>query len=548
METTGFDLEDRQTAVSRREFIKTAMATATLGLFSFDAFAKTADKQPNILLAIADDWSWPHASVAGCKFVHTPNFDKVAREGALFRHAYVAAPTCTASRGALLTGQWMWRLEEGANLEGMLKPKFEVYPDLLERDGYKVGYTGKGWGPGDYIASGRTRNPAGTEYNHFHTKPPTTGISSRDYAANFEEFLRQRTKGRPFCFWYGGHEPHRPYEYGSGLRAGKNINDVQVPSCLPDSAEVRADLLDYALAIEYFDMHLGRMIQKLDEIGEFANTLIVVTGDNGLPFPRCKSNLYDTGTATPLAICWGDKVRTGRVVEDFISLCDLAPTFLDVAGLIPHAQMTGRSILPVLMSDKSGNIDPKRNHILTGIERHDPAQPAPSEAGYPIRAIRTHEFLYIRNFKPEFYPAGIEGRCGRDTLHRPGKAPPRLIPDSSWQPDSFWPFSNIDPGPTKQYMMDHRDDPEVKPLFALAVAKRPAEELYVLARDPGQLKNVADDPAYAKVKNKLSKRLLTELRETGDPRLLGGGDKFDEYSSELWKTPVWQAPWMTESG
>jgi uncharacterized sulfatase len=507
---------------TRRIFLRTTLAGAALGLSRLSTPAGARDKPPNILLAIADDWSWPLSSSAGCKFVRTPNFDRIAREGVLFPHAYVASPSCTPSRGSLLTGQWFWRLEEGANLFGDLRPKFEVYPDLLEQAGYQVGVTGKGWGPGDWKQSGRTRNPAGPEYNQRQTSPTTGAISRIDYAGNFEEFLQRRDPAKPFCFWYGGNEPHRPYEYKSGVRAGKRLEDVEVPACFPDSEEVRTDLLDYALEVEYFDSHLGQMIRKLEEIGELDHTVIVVTGDNGLPFPRCKGNLYDLGTNVPLAIRWGDWIKGGRVVEDFVSLCDLAPTFLEAADLEPTDQMTGRSVLALLTSGKSGWIDPERGHILTGRERHTEAQPAPSQAGYPMRAIRTRDFLYVRNFKPERYPAGLEGRAGSGGPIAAGVDARIKL--------AFWPFKDIDvPSPTKQYMMDHRDDPEVKPLFKLAFERRPAEELYDLRKDPNQLKNVAADPAYGKVKSALASKLLAELRATADPRVLGGGDKFDAY-------------------
>ncbi len=511
----------KRSGTRRRDFLKSALASAVLGLPQPSRSAPTISERPNILLAIADDWSWPHSTTAGCKFVRTPSFDRVAKEGVLFPHAFVASPSCTPSRGSLLTGQWFWRLESGANLFGNLRPEFDVYPDLLEKAGYYVGYTGKGWGPGDWEESGRARNPAGPAYNQKRTSPPTNEISRNDYAGNFEEFLKGRAPGKPFCFWYGATEPHRDYEYGSGLRAGKKLEDVSVPACFPDSEEVRTDLLDYALEVEYFDTHLGRIIRKLEETGDLENTLIVVTGDNGLPFPRCKSNLYDLGTNVPLAIRWGDQVKGGRVLEDFVSLCDIAPTILEAAGLTPGEEMTGRSILGSLLSARSGQVDPKRDHVLTGKERHTEAQPAPSRGGYPMRAIRTPDFLYIRNFKPERYPAGLEGRAGSDSDVAIDVKVHRKLP--------FWPFMDIDRSPTKQYMMDHRDDSDVRPLFELAFRRRPAEELYDLRKDPDQLHNVAANPDYEDVKTKLSAQLMDELRATGDPRVLGGGDKFDEY-------------------
>lgn len=462
-----------------------------------------ASRRPNILFAIADDWSWPFASLTGDRSVRTPAFDRVAREGVLFRQAYSVAPTCTASRGAILTGQWFARLEEGANLWSTLPAKFDVYPDLLEKSGYFAGCAGKGWGPGNWKIAGRTRNPAGTEFQRRANHPPATGMSRNDYAGNFADFLAQRPKDKPFCFWYGGIEPHRPYEKGSGLRAGKKPADVRVPASLPDAPEVRSDLLDYALEIDWFDTHLGRMIEMLEKSGELDNTLIAVTGDNGLPFPRCKTNLYDSGTHQPLAVRWGTAVKGGRAVDDFISLSDLAPTFLEAAGVKPAPAMTARSFLNVLTSSKSGLVDPRRDRVFVGRERHTIAQPE-GTGGYPMRAIRTRDYLYIRNYKPERFPAGVD--TGDATTYR-----------------------DIDAGPTKEFMIEHRSDARVSNLFELGFGKRPAEEIYDLRSDPGELRNRAADPALADAKKKLAGALDRQLKAWRDPRALGKGDVFDSY-------------------
>lgn len=446
--------------------------------------------RPNILFCLADDWSWPHAGVGGDKIVKTPTFDRVAREGVLFRNVFVTAPSCTPSRGSIVTGQWHWRLENGANLWSTLPARFEVYPDLLEKAGYHVGFTRKGWSPGQYQPGGRTRNPAGPQFKDFKT------------------FLQARPQGSLFCFWFGSTDPHRTYERDSGVKSGMKPEDVEVPPYLPDNEIVRKDLCDYYFEVQRFDREVGELLSLLEERGELDRTLIVMTGDNGLPFPRCKSNLYDSGTNVPLAVRWPGRIAGGRTVEDFVSLQDLAPTFLETAGLTPPAAMTGRSLLGMLASGKSGRIDPTRDHILTGKERH--AWVRRSGLGYPCRAIRTHEFLYIRNFKPDRWPAGDPTMSGEP-----------------FDPNRV--YGDIDDSPSKTYMMEHRDEPQVKPLFELAFEKRPAEELYELSKDPHQLHNVAADPAYAEAKKRLESSLLAELKATGDPRILGGGDAFDSY-------------------
>ena len=486
---------------TRRNFLKKAGPGASA--LALPRFAGAARKGPNILFALADDWSWPFAGIAGDRSVTSTAFDRVAREGVMFRHAHAVAPTCSASRASILTGQWFARLGPGADLWGTLPAKFAVYPDLLERAGYHVGFTGKGWGPGNWKAGGRERNPAGPAYQTRTAKPPATGMHRCDYAANFNDFLKQRGQRQPFCFWYGGFEPHRPYEKGSGLRAGKKLADARVPPCLPDVPEVRGDLLDYALEIDWFNTHLERMMGTLERVGELENTLIVVSGDNGLPFPRCKANLYRWGTNVPLAVRWGETIKGGRVVDDYISLSDLAPMFLEAAGLKPAAGMTARSFLDVLTSGDSGWIDPKRNRVFTGRERHTPAQPN-SPGGYPMRAIRTRDYLYIRNYKPDRFPAGSAAGALR-------------------------PYRDIDNSPTKTFMIEHHDDPRVANLFELGFGKRPAEELYTLRDDPGQLKNLAADAHFDAIREKLSAELTAELKRLKDPRALGGGDAFDHY-------------------
>jgi arylsulfatase A-like enzyme len=193
-------------------------------------------------------------------------------------------------------------------------------------------------------------------------------------------------------------------------------------------------------------------------------------------------------------------------VTDFVSLSDLAPTFLAAAGRAVPPAMTGRSLLPLLAAEGSGRIDPARDHVLVGRERHTPAQEAPSSGGYPMRAIRTDTHLYIRNFEPDRWPSGC--------------------PTGSTK---GWGYADCDDSPTKRYLVERQDDPSVKPFFALAFAKRPVEELYDLAKDPGQLVNVAADPAQAEAKAALAKRLDAGLAATGDPRQAGRGAELEAH-------------------
>jgi uncharacterized sulfatase len=489
------------TIMDRRRFLKTAgAAAAAMSMDGCSALKRTSEtpRRPNILFAIADDMSWLHAGAYGDRVVSTPAFDRVAAEGVLFTHAFCAAPSCTPSRGAILTGQEIWRLEEGGILNSTLPAKFGVYPDMLEEAGYFVGYIHKGWAPGNYKAGGWDHNPAGSrKYSKRRVVPPYNGIKKTDYAANFEDFLNDRPPNTPFCFWYGCKEPHRTYERGSGLRAGKRPEDVQVPGFLPDVSEIRSDILDYYVEVEWYDRHLGLMLDKLEQIGELDNTLVVVTSDNGMPFPRAKANLYDAGTRMPLAVRWGSRIKGGRAVDDMASLTDLAPTFLEAAGLEVPPDMTGRSLLAVLFSEKSGLVDPARDEVFTAFERHTLCRAG--GVGYPCRAVRTHRWLYIRNYRPDRWPAG----------------------DPDFDSGPLGIYGDADGGPTRTYMIENRDDPRVATLFGLAFGRRPDEELYDVREDPWQINNLAGDTRYADVKRSMNRRLARYLRKTKDPRLQG---------------------------
>lgn len=473
--------------------------------------------RPNILFAIADDAS--HMSAYGHDFLSTPNFDRVAAEGVLFTHVYTTNPKCAPSRASILTGRHTWQLEEASCHFGVFPCKFAVYPDLLDAAGYHVGHTGKGWGPGDYEAGGFAHNPAGRAYHGAKLDPPTKGISAKDYAGNFGRFLDARPDGAPFCFWYGAHEPHRHYEEGSGVRAGRRTEDVTPPAYLPDDEIVRSDLLDYALEVEWFDEHLGRMLAKLEEIGELEDTLVVVTSDNGMPFPRVKGQMYEHDFNMPFAARWGGGVAGGRVVTDFVSFRDIAPTFLEAAGLAPHESMTGSSFLNVLTSGDDGRVDASREHVLMGRERHDLGREG--DLGYPVRVLRTDEWLYVRNYEPDRWPAG--------------------------NPETG--YTNMDSSPTRSLII-HQHEAGEDTYWALAMGKRPAEELYRVEEDPECMRNLAADPEHADVKGRLRDRMEADLVEQGDPRMLGDAGVFDTYeyvgdSGHSWKNYVagtWKRP------
>lgn len=456
--------------------------------------------RPNILFLMADDWSSPHARALGDPVVKTPTFDRVAREGVLFQNAFASSPSCTPSRLAVATGQWHWRLQDGANLGGSLSEGVPVYPELLQAAGYQIGFARKG------------AEPSGHKFTHRDPFGPRF--------KTFDEFIARRKAGEPFCFWYGAGEPHRPYRFGEGEQAGLSPAKVKLPDCLPDNETTRRDFADYLHRIERYDADCARILSLLEKSGELENTIVVMSGDNGMPFPRCKATLYDTGTHVPLAIRWGRTIKRGRTVTDFVSLTDLAPTFLEAAGLTPPEQMTGHSLLALLHSNRSGQVEASRTYVLTGMERHVFAQPA--------RAIRTAEFLYIRNFDLKNWP--------RIETSEPY---PRIDYDKGeWLAAARAFPLNIEPSPTLEYLLDHRDARAITPFFTRATGPRPQEELYDLKTDPSQLHNVASERKYARKLADLRERLTAGLRASGDPRMATTKTRFETRKLAGWTVHI----------
>ena len=468
---------------------------------------KVAARRPNILFAIADDWAYGYAGAYGSKFVKTPAFDRVAREGVLFTRAFTPNAKCAPSRAIILTGRNSWQLEEAANHIPYFPAKFKTWAEALRDHGYFTGLTAKGWAPG--VAndlSGKARQMAGKPFNARKLQAPTSGIENNDYAANFEDFLDAAPKDQAWSFWYGALEPHRAYEYGSGVKkGGKRLSDIdRVPGFWPDNETVRNDMLDYAFEIEHFDAHLGRMLASLERRGLLENTVVIVTSDHGMPFPRAKGQAYDASNHVPLAVMWKGGIKVaGRTVDDYVSFADFAPTIIELAGLTWRQTgmhpTVGRSLTDVLQATQSGRVNPARDHVLVGKERHDVGRP--NDVGYPIRGIHKNDWLYIRNFEIDRWPAG--------------------------NPETG--YLNCDGGATKTAVLQARRDGGETKHWQLAFGKRPAEELYDVAKDPDCLNNLANDVRYRQQKSKLKAQMERELKAQNDPRMFGKGSIFDQY-------------------
>lgn len=502
------------------------------------ASSALADKRPNILVAISDDQSFPHTSAYGYQAISTPAFDRVAKMGVLFNNAFTPAPGCSPMRAAFLTGRNIWQIENAGTHASSFPKKYEVYQDCLEAAGYFIGCTGKAWGPGNWKISGWEHNPAGPSWGKRKVKSPQ-GIGSTDYAANFADFLKDRPKEKPFSFWFGANEPHRVFGKGIGIENGLDPSKVVVPKFLPDTPEIRSDILDYCFEIQWFDQHLGRMLDQLEEAGELENTLVVVTSDNGMAFPRAKANCYEYGIHMPLAVAWPAGAKANRVVGDPVNLIDVTATIYDAAGVDPPTEhpIAGRSIRNILESSEQGTIDKSRDAVFAGRERHSSSRF--NSLSYPQRCIRTRDYLYIRNFRSERWPAGPAQKFDKVKYGTDGS-----IVSSSLGP-LHGGYHDIDACPSLSFLIANRDDEKIGHFLGLSVDLRPAEELFDIRKDPACLHNLAADPKFAKVRLDLNARLFDYLKETNDSRVTSpdGGDiweSYPRYSGLRWfPTPDW---------
>lgn len=503
-----------------------------------------ASKRPNIVFAFADDWGRLAGAYASLEqtpglnsVVKTPNIDRIAERGVLFRNAFVNSPSCTPCRSSLLSGQHFWRTGRGAILQGAVwDPSIPSFPLLLKESGYHIGKTFKVWSPGvpvdaPFGEQAHNYQVAGGRINQFSQNVTRMVNDGQDLQAaketlyqevrgNFRQMLGDVSAEQPFFYWFGPTNVHRNWVKGSGKKLW-NIDPAvlqgKLPPFLPDVPEVREDMADYLGEIAAFDAAIGVLLEELTVAGKADSTLWVISGDHGPPgFPFGKCNLYDFGCAVSLVVA-GPGVPGGRVVDDFTTLHDLAPTFLEIAGVPIPDVMTARSLWPTLSSDQPGQVDETRTTAFMGRERHVEMARA-GNLPYPQRAIRTAQYSYIINFEPDRFPLG-------DPYHL----------DSDQEPDfaeltrsTVVSLPDEDAGPTKAWLVTHRKDPQWQPYFDRAYGKRPSEELYDIQRDPHQMQNLANDAAFADIRSSLREQLLTELTTTLDPRVTGDGRYFEE--------------------
>lgn len=433
------------------------LISLTIGISS-TKIARCADR-PNFVFIIADDISWDDFGCYGNSHVKTPNIDKLAAEGLRFNNAFLTVSSCSPSRCSIISGKYP-HSNGAAELHTEL-PESEVpFPLLLRNSGYYIAHAGK-WHMGT------------AAHRAFDLYTDNNGYNNGDGGeANWVKFLAERPKDKPFFFWLASHDAHRPW----GADTFKITHDhklLDVPVYFNDTPETRQDIASYYNEIGRFDYYIGKVRETLEKQGVLDNTVIIVMADNGRPFPRCKTRVYDSGMKTPFIVFWPNGIKKkGVQTESLISAIDISSTILELAGIEQPKDYQGISFSPILKNQKVEI----REYVFSEHNWHD------YEAHE--RMIRTKDFLYVLNARPNLSNCGPADSQSSATqhalneLHVKGKL-------TSVQADVF-------------------------------VVPRPAEELFYLKEDSQQLINIASVSEY-KDDLKIMRELLKNwMEKTGD--------------------------------
>jgi arylsulfatase A-like enzyme len=403
---------------------------------------------------IADDMGYSDAGCYGHPHIRTPNIDRLAREGMKFTHAFLTCSSCSPSRSSITTGRYPHNT--GAKeLHQPLPADQLVFAGLLKKAGYYTASAGK-W----HLGSAAKEN--------FDTVAEGGGPSG---CGKWVETLKNRPKNKPFFLWLAAIDPHRGYQPNT-IGKPHGPDDAVVPPFLPDVAETRKDLAMYYDEVTRMDGYIGQVLDELDRQGVSDNTFVLFLSDNGRPFPRCKTTIYDSGVRTPFVVRWPGKVGQGSVCHSLVSSLDIAPTVIELVGLKQSPTFQGRSFAPLLADPAASTHD----HVFAEHNWHD----------YQAhkRSVRSKRYLYIRNAFPDL----------------PGTPPADAVRSITYQA-------------MRRLYADGKLPPEQSDCF---VAPRSAEELYDVNIDPDQLLNVAADPKYAKVLDEMRRVHEAWVRETGD--------------------------------
>ena len=448
------------TKTNRRDFLKsTCLSVVSLTIPQYlnsaaRAANRTNNARPNFIIFIADDQAWNDVGCYGHPSIRTPNIDKLAKDGIKFEYAFLTCASCSPTRCSVITGRYPH--STGAReLHQSLPANQIAFPGLLKQAGYYTAMAGK-W----HLGQDAKKN--------FDMVARGGGPSSCE---KWVDTLKNRPKDKPFFMWFASVDPHRPYSPNT-IDEPHKPEDVVVPPFLPDVPETRKDLAMYYDEITRMDDFIGQVLKELDKQSVAENTFVLFFSDNGRPFPRCKTTIYDSGVRTPLIVRWPKKVKTGTVCSNLVSVVDIAPTICELARVELSSRFQGKSFAP-LLADPNKSI---REYIFAEHNWHD----------YQAheRAVRSKQYLYIRNSFPKL----------------PGTPPADAVR-----------------GPTFQNMRKLRNEKKLPPhQMTCFVTPRPAEELYDVQKDPHSMNNLSYDPIYEDVLKKMRKVFQNWSQETDD--------------------------------
>ena len=475
----------------RREFIKVVGVAAGGALLNLPLLAEIQAPRPNFVLIIADDMGWDDCGAYGHPTIRTPHIDRLAADGMRFTNAFLTTSSCSPSRASIITGRYPHNTD-AEQLHWPLPAEQKTFVELLKNAGYWTAAVGK-WHLGDAVkdrfhhireadVSG-FQLPAGTD----KTKDAMVA-KEKSGCEHWISTLRSRPKDKPFFLWLAALDPHRDYEMGIIPKPHKT-SDVRIPPYLPDVLEVREELALYYDEIARLDGYVGDVLKEIKAQGIEEDTFVLFFSDNGRPFPRDKTTLYDGGIKTPWIARWPGRLRPGTICTQLVSSVDIAPTILSLAGLdVPHS-FQGYNFSP-LLTDPGTKI---RDYVFAEDHWHDY-----EDLG---RAVRSMQYKYIRNDYPDL-PATPPADVGRS---RTFKAMRRLRTQGKLDKNQMACFS--------------------KP--------RLAEELYDIVNDPYELHNLSDNPEYIHVLREL-RRALEDWSERTNYRIpkVRTPDEFDRTTGE----------------
>lgn len=430
---------------------------------------------PNILLVLSDDHSAAFMGCYGDKVIRTPTFDRFAAQGMRFDRAYVASPQCVPSRAALMSGRSPVAIAM-TRFSAPLPADVVAFPELLRaRAGYYTGICGRSY----HLDGSRTPPETEAVFEKYGLRTFDKRVDYLPKGAQGRErlptlmnaFFDQAPPGKPWFLQVGFSDPHRPLDKNA-VADKHDPAKLALPPFFPDTPAVREDLARYCDEVSRLDADFGRVLKVLEERGLDKNTLVLFMGDNGGALLRGKGTLYELGVRVPLLVRWPGGVKAGASTTALVSGEDLAPTFLQAAGVPVPQEMTGKSFLPLLRGDNSG----ERTYVFSERGAHGSGLPTNTVNFDLGRCVvsKTHKLVYNALWQLPYSPVDFAG-------------------------DPFW-------KEIQALNQAGKLAPELARLYFPA-AGRPIFELFELASDPHEMTNLAGKPEQALVEQEMKAAL-----------------------------------------